>query len=143
MGRRVNKSKPDYFASRDASDHNWGRIYEGMVKSSAYQKLSLGARHFFTICRIQANTSSAKRTLYNHCGRRSIYEDGGQNKIHILENYFVFPASHLNEYGYDRSNASKYFKELKEAGFIDIIESNQHRHQVNVYAFSNRWKTSI
>ena len=46
------------------------------------------------------------------------------------------------EYGLQRTNSQRYFKELIEKGFIEKYESNKHRKKVNVYRFSSKWKDS-
>ena len=87
---------------------------------------------FYIYCRIQSQSKVAKACLYQH-GKDS---DMQYNYTHD----FVFPAKHLAEYGIDRRNADKYFKQLVQAGFIKVIEQNDHRHKVNVYRFIDDWK---
>ena len=56
---------------------------------------------------------------------------------------FVFPASHLKEYGIDRSNAVKWFHELEDNGFITVLEKNKNRRKMNVYSFSSGWRGPV
>ncbi len=129
--RKTNSDYTDMTASIKANDR-FGMLYDSMVRSEQYQALSIGAKQFFTCCRIQANSKHGKACLYNHG-----LEDGSTYTDHD----FVFPATHMAKYGYDRSNGHKYLDELIIAGFIDRKENNKHRKKVNVYTFSERWKT--
>jgi len=130
MSRAKKPKYRDVYASIGSKDY-FGTIYDGMCRSEVYQSLSIGARHFYTLCRVQAKSSHGKSCLYKH---------GEEYGITYTEADFVFPASHLNMYGIDRSNACRYFKELEAAGFIEKKEKNKHMKRVNVYSFSNRWK---
>lgn len=130
MSRGKKPKYKDTFASVKGEDY-FGTIYDGMCKSNKYKQLSLGARHFYTICRVQARSRHGKSCLYKH---------GDDFGIKYTENDFVFPASHLKMYGYDRSNAGKYFRELMAAGFIVKKEGNKTIKKVNVYSFSDGWK---
>lgn len=131
MGRRKLRYK-DPAASIGEKD-NFGMIYDSMCKSKAYKTLSLGAKHFYTLCRVQSQSAQGRACLYKHREE--------ENSIYT-ERDFVFPAKHLAIYGVDRSNANKYFKQLEAAGFIEVKENNKHRKKVNVYSFSARWKNS-
>lgn len=131
MGRGKKKNAPDFYATI-GNDIHFGRIYESMAKSPPYMALSIGARHFYTLCRVQAQSPEAKKCLYEH---------GKQFDRHYSENCFVFPAKHLAAYGYDHANAKKYFEQLIEAGFIEMLEKNNVQRLVNVYAFSDKWKS--
>lgn len=130
MSRGKNKKYKDTYASISGNDY-FGTIYDGMCKSEKYQRLSLAARQLYTICRVQARSSIGRACLYKHSKEFGITYN---------ENDFVFPASHLKMYGYDRSNAGKYIKELEAAGFIEKKEKNKHMKKVNVYSFSDGWK---
>lgn len=122
--------KSDYNASV-GKDDKFGMMYDGMAKSEAYQKLKCGEKLFYIICRIQARSKQGTTCLYKH---------SAENGKNYSENDFVFPAEHMELYGYDRSNGGKYLKALVEAGFIEEKENNKHRYKVNVYSFSSKWK---
>lgn len=111
----------------------FGTLYDGMCTSKAYIELSIGAKQFYTLCRVQAQSARGKACLYKHA------EEFG---ISYNDHCFVFPSSHLEKYGYDRSNAVKYFNELVAAGFIKKLERNKHLKKVNVYEFIEDWKNS-
>lgn len=131
MGRKKTIFK-DLYASTSEND-NYGTLFNSMCKSKAYQSLSLGAKQFYSICRVQARSEHGRRYLTQHAKET--------NANYSTDRYFVFPASHLSKYGYDRRNSTKYFHELEEAGFIKTVEQNKHtRKQPNVYCFSDKWK---
>lgn len=130
VSRGKKKKYKDITASAKGNDY-FGTIYDGMCKSAQYKRLSIGAKQFYTICRVQSHSSHGRACLYNH---------GNEFGIKYTENDFVFPSSHLMMYGYDRSNAGKYFKELMAAGFIIKKEGNKALKKVNVYSFSDNWK---
>ena len=131
LAKRKNDYEPDYRACVGKHD-NFGMIYCGMLKSTQYQSLTIGERQFYNVCRAQAQSEKGRSCLYKHG------IDYNTNYNHDID--FVFPSSHLKEYGYDRSNASRYFRRLAEKGFIEIKEDNQIRKHVNVYAFTDKWK---
>jgi hypothetical protein len=82
---------------------------------------------------VQSKSNRGKSCLYKH------KEEYG---IDYTENCFVFPASHMQRYGIERSNGSNYLKQLIVAGFIEKVENNKAVKKVNVYKFSNKWKNS-
>ena len=91
----------------------------------------MGARNFYIACLVQAETRQGKQNFFkfqNEAGEK--YKNGA----------FTFPAKHIESFGFKRQNAATLFRQLEEAGFIDILEKNGHRHKENVYAFSTRWK---
>lgn len=130
MGR-TKKKYHDIYASMSVHD-SFGIMYESMMDSKAWQKLTGSAAKLYVASRTHAKSKEGQQTLYNH-GKKygTTYES----------NDFVFPATQLEKKGFDRSNASKLFKELIEKGFIDKKEDNKAIKQVNVYSFSERWKT--
>lgn len=132
MSRSKKKQyKPDIYASVGVND-NFGCIYDGMLKSKAFQELHPGAKIFYVICRVQAQTSKGKQCLFMHG------QDADRNYNEKCD--FVFPAKHMREYGYKRENGHKYLQELIEAGFIEKKECNKPQKKVNVYSFSTKWK---
>lgn len=132
MGRSKSKQNTkfrDYLATGGGG--NYGIVYEDMAKSEIYKSLNIGAKQFYTVCRIHARTKASTQCLYKHAK-----EDCEKYN----SSYFVFPMKQLAEYGYQRQNAKKYFDELIQKGFIERVESNAHRYKVNVYRFSDKWK---
>lgn len=133
MGRKRKDRFKDANASVKASDY-YGTIFDSMCRSGAYQRLSVGARQFYTICRVQARSKAGRACLYAH---------GNEfGNTYNPDTYFVFPAKHQEAYGYDRRNGNHYLQELEKAGFIKKIESNNHIKKVNVYKFIDEWKNS-
>ena len=130
MARSKKAKYVDCYASIGNND-TFGTIYDGMCKSHAYKNLSLGAKQFYILCRVQSRSKLGRQCLYKH---------GAEYDRQYNDNDFVFPSSHLALYGVDRRNAKKYFDQLIKAGFIEKKESNNHRWKVNVYSFSMRWR---
>lgn len=103
--------KPDYNACIGNNKHeNFGSIYESMVKSEQFKALSSPARMLYVLCRIQHKSSAGKACLHNHS------EEFG---VKYPDSCFVFPAKQQLEYGLQRTNSQRYFKELIEKGFIE------------------------
>lgn len=135
MGRgKSKKAYQDKCASAGNNDKFFGTLYPGMLKSDAWKGLTNTAKVIYACCRVQARSKEGTSCLYKH----------GQEygREYNPERDFVFPASHLKAYGYDRRNAHKYFDELKAAGFIELKEDNSIRKKVNVYSFSDAWKNT-
>lgn len=124
--------KSDCFAALYANDH-YGTIFRSMVTSPAYNALSVGAKQFYTLCRVQAQSEE---------GRRCLYQQTQQTGITVEAGWFVFPAKHLTECWVDRSSASRWFKELEKRGFIECIQRGKNCFSVNVYRFSDKWKNT-
>ncbi len=122
----------DYFASTEVND-NFGTIFDSMCKCKKYQELSIGAKHFYTLCRVEWKSELGRQSLYKFRREHGIEDKGKDNE-------FVFPAKHMKMYGVDRSNGSRYLKQLKEAGFIGIASFNKSRWKENVYYFDSKWK---
>lgn len=128
------KGKKPRYTDKNASLGNkdyFGTIFDGMLQHPQFKALTCGAKLFYCHCRVQAKSEHGRSCLYQH---------GKEFGRDYTDADFVFPASHLEKYGYDRSNASRYFKELEKAGFLIKKEKNQHMKKVNVYAFSDHWK---
>lgn len=129
--RRKTTRKIDYTACI-GSDDTFGMVYYSMTQSQAYKNLSLAEKHFYTICRIQSRTKQAHACLSAHGQEYGIEYD--------FEKDFVFPSSHLERFGYNRSNGYRLLKSLSEKGFIKVKENNRALKHVNVYSFIGEWK---
>lgn len=132
--KRKSKYQPDFNACYGRNNHeNFGTVYESMVKSEMFQRLSAPAKLLYILCRVQHRSGEGKACLYKHSEEEGVI---------YPENCFVFPAKQQKEYGLTRTNSSRYFKELIEAGFLENYENNKFRRKVNVYCFSSKWKDS-
>lgn len=129
MGRRKKTKYRDVAASKTASD-TFGTVFESMCKDKDYQSLSIGARQFYTLCRVQSQSKEGKACLYRHAL---------EFNREYSKDCFVFPSSHLELYGMNRANAARYFKELEAHGFIRKVEKNNAQQKVNVYEFLKNW----
>ena len=135
MASKKQTFKPDYCASKCGSHETFATVYDSMLKSEAFNNLSMSAKYLYILCRNQMTSRIGRETLYNH---------GKENDIEYPDNCFVFPAKHQREYGFkDRSNVTKGLKELEKAGFIRKYENNKYRWKVNVYQFSSDWKKEV
>lgn len=132
----ASRKKQRYNDKNASFSHNdtFGTIFDGMLKHKTFQRLSPSSKVLYVCCRNQAQSVKGKTCLYQHGQEYGILYDHN--------NDFVFPAKHLREYGIDRTNATKYFNELIDAGFLIRKEKNNHRFKVNVYSFSDGWKNS-
>ncbi len=131
MASRKKQRFNDYSASLDKND-NYGTMFVSMCQSKAFQSLTCGAKNFYVLCRVQAQSEQGRRCLYRHAD--------SEGKKYISGIDFVFPAKHQKAFGIANSNGSRYFKELIKKGFIELKEQNKHRHKPNVYTFSTKWK---
>ena len=131
MGRKKKSKEEMPFA--DVGNTNFGMVRDGLLQSPFFQSLTIGERYFYIVCLVEAKTSKSRRCLYNH-GK----ENGKEELYSTLD--FVFPAAHMRLYGFDSGNGSRYLKSLIEKGFLERVEGNKPRQQVNVYRFSTRWK---
>lgn len=130
MARKQPK-RCDFNASIGNND-NFGMMYVGMCQSKQYQALSRPAQVLYVFCRVQAQSTQGRQCLYKRSKEAGIEYNS--------DTHFVFPATHLERYGYTRQAGSKYLQELTSAGFICIVEQNQFNHNPNVYRFSSDWK---
>ena len=131
MPRRKRKTNYlDY--SGTEKNETFGRLYGSVLKSEQYKQLSIGAKYLYCCCRAQESTKEGRQCLFQH---------GDENgTAYIAGRDFVFPASHLEKYGINRSNSVRWFRELENAGFITVRERNKNRRKMNVYSFSSGWK---
>lgn len=135
MGRNDYCKDYDTFASESGSQEKYFMMYESMMKHPSYINLSNTAKNLYNVCRTQARSKQGRSCLYKY-GKAEHGEEWIYNN-----SYFVLPAKHQKEYGLNnRSNVSKYIKELIDAGFIKCVEKNKHRHKVNVYQFCTDWR---
>lgn len=128
------KRKPNNIFSSLTENDNYAPVYDGLMKSEAFKRLTCGARNFYVACLVQSNSKQGKQHFYR-------FQEASEKKY--KNGAFTFPAKHIESFGFKRQNAATLFRQLEEAGFIDILEKNGHRHKENVYAFSTRWKNSI
>lgn len=132
MANKKTSFKPDYFASKCGTHETFATVYDSMLTSEQFKRLSPTAKYLYVACRNQLTSKRGRETLFNH---------GKEFEIVYPDNCFVFPAKHLKEYGFtDRSNGTKYLNELEQAGFIRKYECNKHCKKVNVYQFTSKWR---
>lgn len=139
MARANKKAIPDfdasYFLSAGASDKRFGRIYEGMLKSPAWQGLKPMSKVLLVVAVTHVSTSENYRHLHEHCAGQGYPADKYSGV-----GFLILSRAKLKTYGIDASHAHRHFQQLINAGFLELIESNQHRQQANVYRLSAKWK---
>lgn len=124
----------DVTASAKAGE-NFGTLFPSMLESDIFQSLSNPAKILYMACRVVSKTEEASKCLYAH---------SCEDNVKYTEYDFVCSAKFIERYaGINRKNATKYFNELIEKGFIEKLEANKHRKDVNVYSFSTKWKEGL
>ena len=165
MRERMSTKKYDNYAPQYAYYDNpkseqFARLYADMAKSDQVQSLSPALKAFYYDCRIQSADKHAVANLIKHTQEtvKNPFEDDttwadGINEeaakkwmqdtisYRLKNGYFTFPAKRLEEYGYNRCQASRHFEALIATGFIEKAEDNSKRMKENLYKFDVRWKT--
>lgn len=139
MGSRRKKGIPDfnlsYYMQTSSSDKRFSTIYEGMLKCEKWKGLTPTAKYLY----IAAATHT--QTVENFKAMKWYAETEGLDEQAIKgRGYFILTREQLDSYGINGSHASKYFKELVDAGFIEYVHRNQHRKKANLYRLSSQWK---
>lgn len=142
-----NKKQAPKWAYEDNPYSKFGMIYDDMLKAKAYQSLSVASRQLLTVLIVHASTEIAKECLFNAIKERNalLGEDTHPHNI-SSEVYaqdrkmFVFPKEHYEKYGYTKGYVYKYLKELKEYGFIKVVQCGKNAKKVNIYEFDTKWK---
>lgn len=133
MGRTKRKSiEYTRIKGGDGGSASFVMLYETLLKNPNFQKLDLSLQKFYIACLSQWQSKQGRATLYKH------REESGTNYSLYC---FCFPSRHLQEYGYDRSNGSKYLGDLIALGLIRKVEDNKIRKKVNVFEFLDGWNT--
>ena len=138
MGRKK-QLNPDFnndrFLAFDGDDRRFAKIHLGMLTSSAWKSLSATAKIYYitSACHAQSPENAKALVAYTN-------ENSNADGIQTGRGYFILADDYVPVYGIKKGNTPKYLKELEEAGFIECIHRNQHRHRGNVYRLSERWK---
>lgn len=133
MGRRSGKKDNDPLLSLTDKD-NYTYIYDGTLTSKQFTSLSPSTQRLYFACISQRMSGKGKANLH------LFNEQHGKNYSE-LDGYFTMPNKRIRDYGLKPDTCYKTgFKELKNAGFIDIVENNRHRHIENIYRLITAWK---
>lgn len=149
MSKKKSNLAPEW-ATPDVGSR-FGFVYVSLVQSEQFNRLPCAAKVFYFDCVAQLHDSTAHAALMYHiredlelCGETQATITTRLKEIGDYKNgYFVFPANHMEKYGYARSTGTNLMKTLIEAGFVEKVEENQHRWKINVYKFSSKWKGII
>lgn len=127
------KTDNDPFLSLTDKD-NFTYIYDGTLTSKQFTSLSPSTQRLYIACISQrmSGKGTANLHLFNKQHGKDYNEKNG---------YFTMPKKRIEEYGLKANTChTKGFKELEEAGFIEVIERNRHRKIENIYRLSTAWK---
>lgn len=121
---RLSLTEKDWFAT----------IYEGALTCQAFIEMSQSARLLYFACVSQNMSGKGKANLH-------LFNEQHGTDYNEKDGYFTMPNTRLKAYGLKPNTChSRSFKELINAGFIEVIENNKHRHIENIYRFSLAWK---
>lgn len=138
--KKKHASIPPY-ASRKDSD-TYSRIYHDLLKSEAFNRLTLGARNYYFACCDVAHSSDGMKMLRAHDLKygtdyfKCSFDFGDKTATKC---YFCFPESLNKTYRFNRKATLEWRKQLIDEGFLELVENNKHRKIQNVYALSNEW----
>lgn len=90
----------------------------------------MGTRQFYDVCRVHAASIEGRRLL------AAIGKNRGEE--YDFNMMFAFPTTALREYGYSNAEASRYFKQLEQAGFVKNVERYYNR-SANIWRFISDW----
>ena len=121
--KRRDYTPKGYESAKPGAD-GYAAIYNTMITSAAWADLSPQA------CKLYVAMKAAHFS----------------SKPDDVQEHFYFCAEQwANVYHlWPRTSEKSFFKfrdELIEHGFIRCVEDNQHRHMMNVYGLSDKWKT--
>lgn len=105
----------------DTSNEPYAALYVTMITSGAYRNLSHGARDLYTVMKLQ-------------------YLSKQNGKAGLQPEQFYFNNAMQKKFGFtNKTQFIKWREELKENGFIDIVECGRTTRTKSIYAFSDRW----
>ena len=116
------KSRKDTFAS----------IYETMLISPAWQKLTYKQRVLYLVCKAQITGKRKPKQDYKEF---DLYQ---QEECFYLNLYTISKAYHM--YREDDSRFYKDMKVLEQYGFIKKLASGRHSQCNNVYMLVSAWQ---
>lgn len=129
------KTENDKFLSLTDKDR-FTYIYDGTLTSTQFTALSPSARLLYLACTSQR--MSAKGLAHLHLFNQQHGTDYNEKN-----GYFTMPNRRIKDYGLKPDTCYRHsFKELINAGFIEVVEGNKHRHIENIYRLSTAWKKS-
>lgn len=163
MGKKK-KEVPDYLYANDPFS-NFAMVTSNLFTSWQFQELTHAAKNFYLICCVHKQTAEQAQCLYKaleeyylsigeeKSGFDLSLEAGTQPRAKKKSTKFVIPQSHLLQYGFKPTYATKLKNELIEKGFIKVF-ANEKKHagrgvqganrdfskRVTIYEFTNDWK---
>lgn len=133
MGRTYDKKENDPFLSLTNKD-NYTYIYDGTLTSKQFTSMSPSAQRLYFACISQRMSGKGKANLH-------LFNEQHGKDYNEKDGYFTMPRKRIQDYGLKPDTCYKTgFKELEEAGFIEVVERNRHRKIENIYRLSKAWK---
>lgn len=133
MGRGSKKKPNDTFLSLTEND-NYTYIYDKALTCKQFTSMSQSARLLYFACISQRMSGRGKANLH-------LFNEQQGTNYNEVDGYFTMPNTRMIAYGLKPNTCHAYaFKELINAGFIEVVENNKHRHIENVYRLSTAWK---
>lgn len=113
---------------------NYTYIYDGTLTSKQFTSLSPTTRNLYFACCSQRRSKKGTANLH-------LFNQQHGTNYSEKDGYFTMPNKRIKDYGLSPNTCHKRsFKELINAGFIEVIENNKHRHIENIYRLSTAWK---
>lgn len=133
MGRAYDKKENDPFLSLTNKD-NYTYIYDGTLTSKQFTSMSPSAQRLYFACISQRMSGKGKANLH-------LFNEQHGKDYNEKDGYFTMPRKRIQDYGLKPDTCYKTgFKELEDAGFIEVVERNRHRKIENIYRLSKAWK---
>lgn len=133
MGRKYDKKENDPLLSLTPKD-NYTYIYDGTLTSKQFTNMSPTAQRLYFACISQRMSGTGKANLH-------LFNAQHGTDYNEQDGYFTMPNKRIEDYGLKPNTCHKTsFKELVDAGFIEVAENNKHRKIENIYRLIKDWK---
>lgn len=133
MSKQKSKIENDKFLSLTQNDR-FTYIYDGTLTSQQYTSLSPSAQRLYIACASQRMSATGLANLH-------LFNQQHGTDYNEKDGYFTMPNKRIREYGLKPNTCrTNSFKELINAGFIEVVENNKHRKIENIYRLSTAWK---
>ncbi len=134
---RIINNSPKYWESTGKGKINgtglsetFARIYESMLRSSAWKSLTTKQKLLYVYCKAQ------------YFGKRKPSYDFPD--LELDETSFYFHKKQALDYGLYSDSTLRFLysdmRELEKKGFIEIVASGRPNHMKSIYKFSGKWQ---
>lgn len=133
MSRKYDKKPNDPLLSLTNKD-NYTYIYDGTLTCKQFISMSPTAQRLYFACISQRMSGKGKANLH-------LFNEQYGTNYNEQDGYFTMPNKRIKDYGLKPDTCYRTgFKELINAGFIEVVENNKHRKIENVYRLITAWK---